>query len=143
MEARDCGRFWLLRLAIGEDVVEVLPRFVREQGIGSGLIQGLGAADEVELGLYDLATRSYHRRTFTGDCEIVALTGNIAWDGDNPVCHLHCVISDETLAAHGGHLYRARVSVTCEVAVIPGEGRLDRVPDERTGLKLLDLGPGA
>jgi hypothetical protein len=133
------GAFYQLRLEPGEDVAQILPGFVHQYRIGSGVISGLGAADEVELGLFDLKRRVYRRRVFRGDCEILALSGNVAWDGDSPVCHVHCVISDSRMAAHGGHLYRARVSVTCEIAILPGRRRLYRAHDAATGLKLLRL----
>ena len=134
------GSFYQLRLDPGEEVIEVLMDFVRRHRLGSGFFSGLGAADEVELGLYDIKHKTYHRRTFRGDWEIAGLTGNIAWDGRNPVCHAHCLISDTRMGVRGGHLYRARISVTGEITILPGTRRLTRVLDEPTGLKLLRLG---
>jgi len=133
------GAFYQLRLDPGEDVLPTLVEFVRARRIGSGIISGIGAADEIELGLFDLKNRVYRRRVFRGDYEILSLLGNIAWDGRDPVCHVHCIIGDAKMAVRGGHLYRARVSVTCEVAIQPGLRKLARALDERTGLKLLRL----
>ncbi|MFO7639676.1 MAG: DUF296 domain-containing protein [bacterium] len=133
------GAFYQLRLEPGEEVIGELVGFVRRHRLGSGIISGLGAADEVEIGLYDLKKRSYVRRVFRGDWEVLALSGNIAWAGAEPVCHVHCVIGDAKMTTRGGHLYRARVSVTGEIAIIPGSRKLARELDERTGLKLLKL----
>ena len=93
------GAFYQLRLEPGEDVLPTLVEFVRARGIGSGIISGIGAADNIELGLYDLKGRVYRRRTFRGDHEILALSGNVAWDGRDPVCHVHCVISDAKIGS--------------------------------------------
>lgn len=133
------GSFYQVRLHKGEDVVEQLKKFVRRRRVGSGIVTGIGAADAVELGLFDSKKREYVKQRFDGDWEIVSILGNIAWLDKEPVCHLHCVIADAGQQCRGGHLYAARVSVTCELTVQPGTRRIMRAPDAATGLNLLDL----
>ncbi len=145
MRYGQAGSLYQLRLEPGEEVVATVTEFVRARRVGSGTITGLGAADRVELGWFDRRKQEYVRRLFPAECEIASLTGNIAWHGDEPVCHLHAVVAAQGLAARAGHLFRARVTVTCEVGIVAGAGRLERSGDPATGLKLLDLpeaGPG-
>jgi predicted DNA-binding protein with PD1-like motif len=136
------GNLYQLRLEPGEDVVSSAVAFVREHGIGSGQITGLGAADNIVLGYFDRMRRKYIKRRFPGECEIASMTGNIAWAGAEPVCHIHAVVAAMGLAARAGHLFEAKVTVTCEVSIVAGQGRLQRSEDSKTGLKLLDLPQG-
>jgi hypothetical protein len=133
------GRGYLLRLERGEDIIATLRQFVRTKKIPSGTFTGLGAADRITLGMFDPARRTYRKRLFRGDHELAALVGNIAWDRADPVCHTHAVISNRNMQAFAGHLFAARVTVTCELTLLPGTGRVRRCLDPATGLKLLDL----
>jgi len=133
------GNLYQLRLEPGEDVPATIVAFVRERDIGSGLIAGLGAADKVVLGYFDRGTRQYEKREFPGECEIASITGNIAWAGAEPVCHLHAVVAGAGQNAWAGHLFEAKVTVTCEVSIVAGQGKLRRAEDMKTGLNLLDL----
>ncbi len=133
------GSCYLLRLERGEDIPATLTRFVEEQRIRSGIVTGIGAASAIELGYFHLARRRYHRRTIRAECELAALTGNIAWLDRKPVCHLHAVVSDRQLRAWGGHLFAARTAATCEIWILPGRAQVGRAPDPLTGLNLLSL----
>ena len=135
------GGFYQLRLAKGEDILEALVGFVRRHDIKSGFFTGIGAAEDVVLGLYEPKKKVYVKRTFKGDCEIANIVGNVAWDGKDPICHTHATISTPKLVAFAGHLFAGRVSVTCEVALVPGTRRLRRALEPAIGLKLLQL-PG-
>jgi len=133
------GSFHQVRLHRGEDVVEQIVEYVRRRRLGSGVITGIGAADRVVLGLFDPEKKDYVKQEFTGDWEIVSLMGNVARADREPVCHLHAVIADREQNCRGGHLYAARVSVTCELTLQPGDRIVSREEDPETGLKLLAL----
>jgi predicted DNA-binding protein with PD1-like motif len=133
------GRYYQLRLVRGEEIQAALAAFVRRARLKSGALIGLGAARDIELGYYNLHRREYVRRRFRGEHELAALVGNVAWDGKEPVCHVHAVISDKKCATFSGHLFRATVAATCEVSVLPGTRRLVRRVEPDTGLKLLQL----
>jgi len=139
MRAVRNGAYWQLRLMPGEEIVSTIAGFVRRQRIKSGFLTAIGAAEDITLGCFNPKTRVYHKRTFPGDCEVAALVGNVAWDGKDPLCHIHAVISTPRLAACAGHLFSGRVTVTLEVALVPGSRRLARRPDPLSGLKLLHL----
>ncbi|MGQ9708164.1 MAG: PPC domain-containing DNA-binding protein [bacterium] len=133
------GRFYQLRLMRGEEILTTLIDFVRQEKIKSGVLVGLGAGTDFELGYYHLEKRAYHRRRLKGEFEIVSLIGNIAWDDRQPVCHCHIILSDRRMAAYAGHLFAGRVAATCEVSIFPGEKKLRRELEPETGLKLLNL----
>ena len=126
MESQSTRYGHVLRLDRGEEVVESLVAFARQRGIRAGGLTGLGAADDIELGFYDPGTRAYTRRRFTGDHEIGALTGNLSLMGGEPFAHCHAVISGRDFVAYTGHLFRAVVSVTCEVQLVTDPGTLER-----------------
>jgi predicted DNA-binding protein with PD1-like motif len=123
----------------GEEILTTIADFVRRKRVKSGFLTAIGAAEDITLGCFDPKTHVYHKRTFKGDCEVAALVGNVAWDGRNPLCHVHAVISTPRLTTYAGHLFSGRVTVTLEVALVPGARRLSRRPDPISGLKLLHL----
>ncbi len=133
------GSYYQLRLMPGEEILTTLVEFVRRRHIRSGFVTGIGAAENLMLGCFNPKTRTYRKRTFKGDHEVAAVVGNVAWDGRNPVCHIHAVISTPKLATFAGHLFSGRVTVTLEIALVPGTRRLRRSPDPLSGLKLLVL----
>ncbi|MGC8798040.1 MAG: PPC domain-containing DNA-binding protein [candidate division WOR-3 bacterium] len=139
MKYRKNGSYYQLRLERGEEIIPTLTTFVRECRIKSGVLFGLGAGTDLELGCYNLKKQAYHRRRFPGEYEICSLVGNIAWVDNEPVLHIHTVISNERLTTWSGHLFAGRVAATCEIAVLPGVRKLLRQLEPDSGLKLLQL----
>ena len=105
----------------------------------AGLISGLGAVGETELGFFVRATGTYVTRTFLGEHEIGSLTGNFSELEGQPFPHCHAVIAGEDFAAHTGHLFRGVVTVTCEVQVVTDPEVLRRVRRPDLGFNPLDL----
>ena len=133
------GPYYQLKLEPGDEIVSTLVAFLRRHRIKSAFLTAIGAAESVVLGCFDPKTKSYHKRTFHGDHEVAALVGNTGWDGPDPICHIHAVISTPKLVTFAGHLFSGVVTVTCEVALLPGAKRLRRKVEPFCGLKLLDL----
>ena len=139
MKAVRNGSYWQLRLMPGEEIVETLAGFVGSHRIKSGFLTAIGAAENITLGCFDPKTKVYHKRLFKGDHEVAALVGNVGWLGKDPACHIHVVISTPRLVTYAGHLFSGTVTVTLEVALVPGTRRLSRKPDPLSGLNLLAL----
>jgi predicted DNA-binding protein with PD1-like motif len=139
MKAKSLKDSYLIRLEIGEEVLSSLSTLVRRKGIRSGWLQGIGAVNDVTLGVYDLEQKTYEKRLFHNDHELVNLTGDISWLGRDPVLHVHAVIADSKLRTYGGHLFGATCCVTVEVLLTPSPVTIQRRRDERTGLNLLVL----
>jgi predicted DNA-binding protein with PD1-like motif len=130
---------WLVRFAHGDDVVGGLHAFARERKIAGAWVNLLGAIEHPELGYYDLPTKSYTRRSFPGDWEIMGAVGNLGWLGETPVLHVHVTISGPDFAAKGGHLFAGKAGATCEVWLRDLGTKLERARDESMGLALWDL----
>jgi predicted DNA-binding protein with PD1-like motif len=141
MESRALESGWLVRFAHGDDVVGGLVEFARAQGIRGAWVNLLGAIEDPELGYYELASKSYTRRVFPGDWEIMGAVGNLGRLGETPVLHVHITISGPDFAAKGGHLFAGRAGATCEVFVRDLKTDLERVRDESIGLALWALEP--
>lgn len=131
---------YAVRIESGEEIVATLAEFARRENVKAAMISGLGAVGACELGLFLPATGQYVRRTFTGDFEIGALTGNVSELDGVPFPHCHAVIAGEDLVAHTGHLFRGVVTVTCEVQVVTDPGVFRRVRHPELGFNPLELG---
>ena len=118
---------YVVRIDGGEEIVATLRDFARTQGVRSGQISGIGSVGETDLGFFVRSTKQYVTRTFTGEHEIGALTGNFSELDGEPFPHCHAVIAGEDMVAHTGHLFRGVVTVTCEVQVITDPEVLRRV----------------
>ncbi len=129
-----------LRLDAGEEIVTALAAFAADRGVRAGMISGLGAVGETELGFFVRATRSYVRRRFTGEYEIGSLVGNLSELEGRPFPHCHLMIAGQDFAAHAGHLFSAIVTVTAEIQIVSDPGVLRRVLQSERGFHSLELG---
>jgi len=130
---------YLIRLERGEEVTEALTKFLAEKGIHAGTVTGLGGVGDAELGFYDLPNKTYLRKKFPGNLELVSYLGNITLVEGKPFIHAHAVISGLDYAAHSGHFFGARVTITGEFVVRPEDWEVKRSADDYSGLKLMDI----
>lgn len=130
---------YLIRLFKDEDLFSSLEEFAATEGLYGGMLKGIGALKDVELGFYHLETKTYDRKSFSGDFELLSLDGNLSYFNDKPFFHIHTVLGDEDFSCKGGHLFSAKVAVTTEMYFFPIEQKVERHMDEEIGLNLLDL----
>ena len=136
MEYRRFGNAYLVRIDRGEEIVEQVRLFAQAEGVQLASVQALGAVGDFTVGLFHSGDKRYHSEQYTGDHEIVSLTGTIdAMDGQF-YCHLHMSARRYDGRVVGGHLNRAVVSATCEMVVHLLPGAIDRAFDAETGLNL-------
>ncbi len=130
-----------LTLSRGEEVTSSIQEFCESQKMHWALIQAIGAVEDVEIGYYDAPSREYVFIQDDGPFEVASLSGNVAELDEEPVVHLHAVLSraDRTLGCIGGHLRSARVSLTLEVCLWEVSQPLVREFDDETGLDLIEL----
>ena len=131
----------IARLSIGEEVLDSIKSLAIRERLPGAAITGLGAVHDITLALYDRDKRAYATTRLVEELEVSSLTGNLAWAGEEPVAHLHAVVSRADCSAAGGHVMRAIVSVTLEVMLTLYPDRIRRAPDAAVGLNLLDLTP--
>jgi predicted DNA-binding protein with PD1-like motif len=134
------GHNYLIRFTKDELLIEGLQAFMQEKQLPGAWISGLGGAQWVELGFYDLPNQRYQWRRFDELLEVTAITGNIAWQNQQPVLHLHGTFSGQDYQAIGGHIKELCVGGTLELLIQPfGNQPIQRQQDNTTGLKLLAL----
>ena len=141
MDYRKFGTTYVMRLDPGDEIVEKVLWLAAVEQIKLASVTGLGAVDNVTLGIYIPDTKQFKANMFHADFEIVSLTGTITTQRGRPYAHLHMAVSDLAARCFGGHLNRAVVSATAEIIinVIPGE--IDRQPDPQIGLNLMHFWP--
>ncbi|MBN1280464.1 MAG: DNA-binding protein [Candidatus Thermoplasmatota archaeon] len=128
-----------VRIDKGEEVVDSLKKVCTQLDISLGTIIGIGAANQLTIGLLNTRTHHYDSQEFTGDHEIIPLCGNITTMNGEVYLHLHVNVCNAAHQSFGGHLSKAVVSVTCEAVIDVIEGTVNRVVDTRLGVNLLDL----
>lgn len=131
--------FYILRLERGEEAISTIKKFVEKEKIKAGLIFGIGAMENVEIGYYDYEKKDYIKKSFEKPVEVLSLNGSISNIDEKPYLHIHSVISDENLNSHGGHFFKGFVSATLEVYIFPLKGKLKRYKDEKENFYFLKL----
>ncbi|HEY6196705.1 MAG TPA: PPC domain-containing DNA-binding protein [Candidatus Eisenbacteria bacterium] len=126
MERQRTSYGWVLRIDAGEELFETLRAFAVEHDVRAGTLSGIGAVGEAELGFFVRESRSYIRRVFRGEHELLSLVGNVSVLEGSPFPHCHLTLAGPDFVAYGGHLFRAVVSVTCEVHVVTSPGAIVR-----------------
>ena len=139
MQAKRMAYGWTLRLEAGEEIVSALAAWAAREGVRSGLISGIGAVGETELGFFERASRTYVRRHFRGEHEIGALNGNFSELEGKPFPHLHMILAGDDFVAYTGHCFRGVVTVTCEIQVVTDGSVVTRLARPDLGYNPLAL----
>ncbi|MFQ5908487.1 MAG: PPC domain-containing DNA-binding protein [Thermoplasmata archaeon] len=136
------GRWLVVKLERGEEVLASLEKALAERGITSGLVlSGIGALEGVELGWFDPLGGQYVRRHLEGSHELLSLQGSVTLEADPPL-HVHASLAGSDHGAVGGHLFEGSVSVLAEIGIQHLEGlRMTRRKNPATGLNELSVGP--
>ena len=141
MDYRKFGVAYVVRLDPGDEIVEKVLWLAAVENIRLATVSGLGAVDNVTLGIFSPDTKQYKANMFHADFEIVSLTGTITTQRGRPYTHLHMAVSDLAGRCYGGHLNRAVVSATAEIVIQTIPGEIDRQPDAKIGLNLMHFWP--
>lgn len=139
MEYKRFDNTVVARIDRGEEILEQMAIIARKENIKLASVSALGAAGEITVGVYDVEKKAYHANTFTGDLEIVSLTGNISTRNGEIYAHLHMSAGDEQGRVFGGHLNRAVICATCEMFIQIIDGAVERKYDEETGLNVFSF----
>jgi len=139
MNYKKFGNIWVISLEAGEEVVESLCRFCRDNKVMLGSISGIGATDNAVIGIYDTVNRVYKSAMIEGDHEITSINGNISRLENDVYLHIHATLSDAENFTIGGHLTSAVISGACELFVTAVDAEVTRVFNEKTGLYSLKL----
>ena len=136
MDYRKFGNTYMLRIDVGEEILESLKAVCAREGIRLAQVSAIGAADRAAVGVYDLAEKQYHREDLEGFMEIANLSGSVTEMNGEPYIHLHATLADQRNVVHGGHVISMRVGATCEMFVQVLDGSVTREKDEGLGINL-------
>ncbi len=136
MEYRRFDHTIIVRMDKGEEIMENIRRIAEAEHIRLASIQALGATNDITVSVLKTAEKKYEANHFTGDMEIVSLTGTITTMHGEFYSHLHLSAGDGNGNVVGGHLNKAIVSATCEMVIQVIDGIVEREFDEETGLNL-------
>lgn len=94
----------------GEEAVEGLTAFAREEGVEFASFTAIGGFRAPTLGFYNMDTSGFDEIPLHEDqVEVLSLMGEITRDGDNPRVHAHVVVGRRDGSTRGGHLMRGEV----------------------------------
>jgi uncharacterized protein len=130
---------YIVRLEPGEQVMESLTAFLREQAIPFASISAAGAVEWVRLGYWNAETKQYEYHDLAEQLEVVSFQGNAARKDGAPFLHIHGVFGRRDFSVCGGHVKEARVRPTLEVWLRTESITVQRRRDPATGLDLLEL----
>ena len=136
MQYKRFGNTCMLRIDLGEDIVESLKKLCEDEHILLGRVEAIGATDHAVIGVYDLAKKEYYPEQIDEFMEIASLNGSITAMDEKPYIHLHTTLADQHHVIHGGHVLEMRVGATCEMFVTVLDGKVSRQKDEGLGINL-------
>lgn len=132
----------LISLETGDEIIESITNVLKIEKIYSGMINGIGAISQVELGFYNIESKEYKKESFNYDYELTSLMGNITLKDEVPFVHIHINMSDDNFKVSGGHLFSAVTAATAEVIILLNEQTIKRELDKNVGLYLWDFNCG-
>jgi uncharacterized protein len=120
----------------GEEVIAGLEDFARREKIRAARLTAIGAFQSATLAYFDWEQKKYLEIPVREQVEVLVLAGDIAWKGNAPVAHVHCVLGRRDGSTVGGHLCDAIVRPTLEL-MLTQAGALERTFDPQSGLALI------
>ena len=139
MNSANDEKNYFIRLDKDEDLFESLLKWAEEKKLKSGHLSGIGALKDVELGFYHLDKKEYDRKKFPKEAELLSLEGNLTSLNGKPFFHIHALLGDEDFRAFGGHLFSAKVAVTCEINFRVFDHICERKENKNIGLNLISF----
>lgn len=106
-----------LRIDKDEEIIDCIKKVAENENIKSASISGIGATDDFEVGVFNLENKNYEKFSFKENHEINSLCGNITTFENKPYIHLHITCTNKDCRVVGGHLLKAKISITSEIVV--------------------------
>jgi predicted DNA-binding protein with PD1-like motif len=140
MKAAAAGDYYLLRLDPGDEILDSVQRWCRDNQIYNALLIGIGSVENPTIAHYRRDTKKFTEKRLAGIYEVISLVGNVGLtDGNEPLVHLHITLSDEQMRPYGGHLVEGCCSATAEIVLRPMPTKHQKKFNEEIGLKIWDF----
>jgi hypothetical protein len=133
-------RTFAVVLGTGDEVMQCLQSFVKEQRIHAAQITAIGAFSDAILKYFDWETKKYLDNPVNEQVEVASLIGDVATaPSGEPALHIHLVVGRRDGTAMAGHLGQAHVRPTLEVILTESPAHLRKFKDPETGLALIRM----
>jgi len=110
-----------LKIPRGSSILEYLEQVIRERGLRSGVILGIGGLERVEVGYYSPEKGTYERAEYRAGetvLEVTSMAGNYLVKRDGSISiHIHVNIATKDYVK-GGHLVSGVANPFLEVFLI-------------------------
>jgi predicted DNA-binding protein with PD1-like motif len=127
-------------LASGDEVMECLNSFAREEQLSAASFKAIGAFERAELAYFDWESRQYSSIPVNEQVEVASFTGDIALGHDGaPAVHVHAVLGLRDGSARAGHPKSGLVRPTLEINLTETPSHLRKRMDQDSGIALIDL----
>lgn len=137
MEYSRFGDSVVLRIQKDEEILETIKEICAREQIVLAEVSGIGAVNDVTLGVFNSEKFEYESQRFTGDMEIASCTGSVTQMNGETYLHLHMAVGNVTKGiVHAGHLNQARISLTGEFILRMIDGQVGREYSPEVGLNL-------
>ncbi len=122
------GDFYIIGLFDGEEIIESIQKFLKEESIKSGFFWAIGGVRNPNIGVYDPFSYNFKRKIVKGIYEVVSFHGNVSIDPDKtePIIHAHISIALKDFTIVGGHLFDSEVAVAFEMVFMPTKNPIIR-----------------
>ena len=137
MDYRRFGNTYLVRMDVGEEIIEQLKSLCRSENIRLAQVDAIGAVRQAVIGVYDLEEQAYHREDLEGIMEIAGLQGSVTRMNGEVYPHLHVTLAGQDNKVHAGHVIGLIVGATCEMFVRVLKGEVNRERDEAIGINTI------
>ncbi|MBQ8177925.1 MAG: DNA-binding protein [Clostridia bacterium] len=128
----------VLKLQKGEEVISSLSLLIGELDIKCASVSGIGATDNIVVGVFNPKTKVYTKNRVLEDMEILSLSGNLTRKDGAPYVHVHGAFASLE-KVYGGHINECYISATAEIIIDVIDSVVEREFDEEIGLNLLKL----
>ena len=126
----------LLRLDKGDEIIASIKKVAETEKITAAEISGIGATNDLTVGVFDPKIKKYNEFCYFDDSEITSIVGNICMVENNSYVHAHITCASGKGEVIGGHLLRAVISLTAEIVIRSLPANLTRKRDESLGINL-------
>ena len=128
-----------IRFESDDQFISSLTAFAEAESIAFAVFSGIGAVRSARIGFFSNERRAYDIHELNEQFELVSLIGNIALRDGKPFVHAHAGLARQGLSMVGGHVMELVARPTIEVWLRREAASVSRMPDEESGLALLDL----
>lgn len=139
MKEKVIGNTIVIRLEIGEEIIESIKDVCTRYSVKGAYITGIGALKKAVVGVFNMDTKVYKSNEYNCFTELTALCGNASVMNGESYIHLHASLADENGHAFGGHLNEGVIGATAEIFITVLDGTIERAHCDETGLNVFDI----